>query len=176
MEHLDGQVIMLIIFVVISAVKWFTEQIKSNSEDPHEFSDSLEDIYDEFREEIRQRQTTVQPHSSPPPIPQTASRRQDYRPAPTPPPIPQSPPRQQEYRPDPTPPPVFTVKKPKLTAAEKKALARLQEESLASSTKKRLRRNRSHASLRQLLASPASARQAIILHEVLGKPKSHQPL
>ena len=178
MEKLDGQVILLIIFVVISGIKWFVEQLKRKNEDPHETSESLEDIYDEFREEIRQRQTTVQ--GAPPQArhaediftPHHEEFAQNHS---TPPPLPAATPYQQEYHADPTPAPIFTVKKPTLTAAEKQALARIHEQSLATSGKKRLRQKRSHASLRQLLASPASARQAIILHEVLGKPKSLQP-
>ncbi len=167
MDKIDGQVIMLIIFVVISAIKWFVEQVQKRGEEPHEISESLEDIYDEFREEILQRQTTVK----------RPTREEAFQPnrQTTPPPLPASESVQHEYNPDSALPPAFKVKKPKLTEAEKEALARIQEDSLASPSKKRLRRKRSHASLRQLLASPESARQAIIIHEVLGKPKSLSP-
>jgi len=181
MENLNGQVIMLIIFVVISGVKWFLEQLKKRNEDPYETSESLEDIYDEFREEIRQRQTLVQPapqenthqrHAEDIFTPHHEEFAQPH--SSTPPPLPPETDYLREYQADPPPPPVFTIKKPTLTAEEKAALARIHEQSLASPSQQRLRQRRSHASLRQLLASPKSARQAIILHEVLGKPKSLQ--
>jgi hypothetical protein len=167
MDKIDGQIIMLILFVVVSGIKWFVEQIKQRNIHPHETSESLEDIYEEFREEIRERQTEVrhpqdthpshheefaQPHSTPPPLPPTRA----YQPA---------------YQPPPTPstPPTFQVHQPKLTAQEKAALANLQMRSNVKT--KRHFPNNKHNSLRKLLASPQSARQAIILHEVLGTPK-----
>ena len=157
MEDFDGRIIMLILFVVISAIKWFMEKIKTQGQEPHETSESLEEIYDDFREEIRQRQTEVQhpqdiftPHhhefgqQSPPPLPPAV-----------------------EYQPEPIPEP-RKVRKPKLSVQEKAALARLQQRSSAKKTQ------RAHSSLRELLASPQSAQQAIVLHEILGQPKSMQ--
>ena len=58
-EGIDGRIIMLILFVVISGVKWFIENVKKRGQQPHETSESLEEIYDDFREEIRNRQTKV---------------------------------------------------------------------------------------------------------------------
>ena len=52
MEGIDGQVIFLILFVVIGAIKWILEKIKG-PEEPHDISDTLEDLYEDFREEIR---------------------------------------------------------------------------------------------------------------------------
>ena len=49
MENIDGQVIMLILFVVISGIKWFMEQAKKRNQ-PDETSESLEEIYDDFRD------------------------------------------------------------------------------------------------------------------------------
>jgi len=157
MEDIDGRVIMLILFVVISAIKWFIEKVK-NPDQPHETSESLEEIYDEFREEIRMRQTEVQhpqdiftPHhhefgqQSPPPLPPAV-----------------------EYQPEPIPE-LRKVRKPKLSAQEKAALASLQQRTART---KRRRDDRANSSLRELLATPHSARQAIVLHEILGKPKS----
>ena len=165
MEDFDGRIIMLILFVVISAIKWFMEKVK-NQDNPHETSESLEEIYDEFREEIRQRQTEVQhpqdiftPHhhefgqqSSPPPLPPAS----EYQP---------------EYQSEPIPE-LKKVKQPKLSLQEEAALARLKQRA----AKKRRNAHRAQTSLRGLLASPQSARQAIVLHEILGQPKSTEGL
>ncbi len=183
MEDIDGRIIMLILFVVISGVKWFIENVKNRGQQPHETSESLEEIYDDFREEIRQRQTEVRhpqeqpvqkrqaeerhaqdiftPHhhefgqQSPPPLPAGSTGRPEV-----------------EYRPAPQPQP-RKIRKPQLTAQEKAALANLQKR---SSPTQRSTRGQSHTTptLRQLLGSPQSARQAIVLHEILGKPRSMQ--
>lgn len=158
--EIDGQVIFLILFVVISGIKWFIEQVKGKNQQPHETSESLEDIYDEFREEIRQRQT--RPYNPEPDQP--------YYEQTTPPPLPTEVEYRQEYIPEPAPP-TFEVRKPQLTAQEQAALANLQKRSMSG---RKSKRNRSQSSIRDLLASPQSAQQAIILHEILGKPKSLQ--
>jgi len=165
----ESKIIFLILFVVISGVKWLFEKIKSKSENQEVFGDSLEDLYEEFREEIRERQTQVQQpkreYTSPPPIPQTTT--------PQPPTFrhasfDQPTPSNQEINP-------FLnrkVNKPKLTKEEKRALEQFRKQNKKPS---RRRANDKHASLRELLRSPQSARQAIILHEVLGPPKSIKP-
>jgi hypothetical protein len=158
MENLDGQVIMLILFVVISGIKWFIEQAKKRKE-PHEPTESLEEIYDDFRDEIRRRQTDVQ-------LPEHLFSSEPAH-TPAPPPLPTA----TEYRPDPLPP-QRKITKPKLTAQEKEALVRLQKQSTAQPT--RVVQRRRHASLRQLLGSPQTARQAVVLHEILDKPRSMQ--
>ena len=62
--------IILILFVVVSAVKWFIEKVKnSQGSQPHDVSESLEEIYEDFRDEIRQRQTEDLPNLTPPPLP-----------------------------------------------------------------------------------------------------------
>ena len=155
MEHLDGRVIILILFVVISAVKWLIEKFKNQGEQPDEGSESLEDIYDNFREEIRQRQTTPQQQQathSPPPIPQS------------------QPVVQHVQKPQPTQ--VSLPKKPKkrtLSSEDQEAVARFQQHST-----RRRRQNRPQTSVHALLSNPHSTRQAIILTEILGKPKSMQ--
>lgn len=159
MEEIDGRIIILILFVVISAIKWFIEKFKGQDGSPHEVSESLEDIYENFREEIRDRQTTVQqeqPANSPPPLPQTPA------------PVAQ---KVQTLSPQAT---QFSLlqrpKKPTLTAEEKAAAARFQQ----LTKRKRRRRSSRQTSVRSLLSSPQSAQQAIILMEILGKPKSLQ--
>ena len=158
MENIDGQVIMLILFVVISGIKWFIDQAKKRNK-PHETSESLEEIYDDFRDEIRRRQTEVQ-------LPEQLFVSEPAH-TPVPPPLPTA----TEYRPDPLPTQRI-VNKPKLSAQEKEALVRLQLQSAAQPT--RVVQRQRHASLRQMLGSPQTARQAILLHEILGKPRSMQ--
>ncbi|MEJ6572403.1 MAG: hypothetical protein QNL01_02615 [Akkermansiaceae bacterium] len=156
MEELDGRLIILILFVVISAIKWVIEKMKGKGDQPHEVSESLEDIYEDFREEIRQRQTTVQqeqPVQSPPPIAQS------------PPPIVQHAQHTQPQAKQFSPP-----KKRTLTSEEQAAAARFQQ----LSSGKRKRRNSPKTSIRGLLSSPKAAQQAIVLSEILGKPKSMQ--
>ena len=161
MENLDGQVIMLILFVLISGIKWFIEQAKKRNQ-PHETSESLEEIYDDFREEIRRRQTSIQ-------HPEELFASEPTH-TPTPPPLPTAP-AVTEHRPTPRPH-KFTANKPQLTHQEKAALASIQQQSIAQPTR-HVQRQR-HAPLRQMLGSPQTARQAIVLHEILGKPRSMQ--
>ena len=78
MPDIDGRVILLILFVVISAVKWLIEKIQANDQaaEQEEPTDNLETLYDEYRDEIRQRQTKLekrQAAQTPPPIPVQAT-------------------------------------------------------------------------------------------------------
>lgn len=148
----------LLVFVVISAIKWFMEKVKNQGEPPHEISESLEDIYEEFREEIRHRQTTVeQPVSAPPPLPQA-------------PPVQRQAPRQPQQQPQvskPTPTRIATI-----SEEQKAAAARFEQ--LTSHKNTHRRNTGAEGSIRSLLSNPRSTQQAIILLEVLGKPKSMQ--
>ena len=169
-EGFDGRIIMLILFVVISGAKWFIENVKNRGQQPHETSESLEEIYDDFREEIRQRQTEVkhpQERQSEERHPQDIFTPHHHEfGQQSPPPLP----TEIEYKPDPVPQP-RKIRKPQLSLQEKAALANLKKQ---AATAKRTRRNHATPTLRQLLSSPQSARQAIVLREVLGKPRSMQ--
>ena len=84
-ENIDGRVILLILFVVISAVKWLIEKIQANDQaaEQEEPADNLETLYDEYRDEIRQRQTKLekrQATQTPPPIPVQATVQAPARP------------------------------------------------------------------------------------------------
>lgn len=150
--EINGQIVILILFVVISAIKWAIEKFKGEHGTPPETSETLEDIYDNFREDILQRQTTVQqPTYSPPPIPQS------------PPPVQPT----QVALPQPRP---KKVQPTSLSAEEQAAAVRFQQ--LSSGQRKK--RKSPQASIHSLLSTPQSARQAIILQEILGKPKSMQ--
>ena len=170
MEDIDGRIIMLILFVVISGVKWFIENVKNRGQQPHETSESLEEIYDDFREEIRKRQTEVKhPQER---EPQERHPQDIFTPhhhefgQQSPPPLP----TEIEYKPEPVPQ-SREIRKPQLSLQEKAALANLKKQ---AATAKRARSNQATPTLRQLLSSPKSARQAIVLREVLGKPRSMQ--
>jgi len=153
MEEIDGRVIILILFVVISAFKWLVEKIKGPVAPPseeHEISKSIENLYDDFREEIRHRQTKTQrpEQPTPPPLPPALT------------PQAPAPPIRQSY-----------AKKPEtvtLSAEQKAAAARFQQRS----TSKPKASPQSY--VRTLLSNPQATRQAIILTEILGKPKSLQ--
>jgi deoxyribodipyrimidine photolyase len=159
MGDIPEQVIFLILFVVVGAIKWLIEKIKG-PQAPHEVSDTLEDMYDDFREEIRQRQTqSEQKASVPPPLPRTD---------PVPPPIYVASTPPASAHPD-----HFSFKKNQLSAEEQAAIERFQ-----NLDKQRKDRPRSAAtgSVRDMLASPGSARKAVILKEILGEPRSMQQI
>lgn len=159
MGDIPEQVIFLILFVVVGAIKWLIEKIKG-PQAPHEVSDTLEDMYDDFREEIRQRQTQSEPKASaPPPLPRTDAVAPPIYVASTPP---------ASAHPD-----HFSFKKNQLSAEEQAAMERFQ-----SLDKLRKDRPRSTAtgSVRDMLASPDSARKAVILKEILGEPRSMQQI
>jgi hypothetical protein len=160
MEDIDGRIIILILFVVISAFKWLVEKIKTQGDQPHDASESLEDIYEDFREEIRQRQTTVQQ--------QQPSQTQ------APPPLPQAPsaPRQ-SIRQSAQPSLPSRRKKVTISAEQQAAAARFEQLTAHKNTHRNVHRGANKA-IRTLLSTPHSTRQAIILHEILGKPKSMQ--
>ncbi len=161
MPDIDGRVILLILFVVISAVKWLIEKIqtKDQAAEQEEPPDNLETLYDEYRDEIRQRQTELQ-------------RRQAAQ---TPPPIPVQTPAQAPARAPARPPaskaqpaPSFKPRKTTVSAEQQAAASRFEQLSSGKS------KPSPQSYVRALLSNPQSTRQAIILTEILGKPKSLQ--
>ena len=176
-ENIDGRVILLILFVVISAVKWLIEKIQANDQaaEQEEPADNLETLYDEYRDEIRQRQTKLekrQATQTPPPIPVQAPARPPVA-APAPPVYTQ---RQSTSMGAPVSTPVNTAQpapsfKPRQTtvSAEQKAAASRFEQLSSGKSKQS-----PQSYVRALLSNPQSTRQAIILTEILGKPKSLQ--
>ena len=161
MPDIDGRVILLILFVVISAVKWLIEKIqtKDQAAEQEEPPGNLETLYDEYRDEIRQRQTELQ-------------RRQAAQ---TPPPIPVQTPAQAPARAPARPPaskaqpaPSFKPRKTTVSAEQQAAASRFEQLSSGKS------KPSPQSYVRTLLSNPQSTRQAIILTEILGKPKSLQ--
>ena len=177
MPDIDGRVILLILFVVISAVKWLIEKIQANDQaaEQEEPPDNLETLYDDYRDEIRQRQTKLkkkQATQTPPPIPAQAPARAPARPpvaAPAPPVYAQ---RQSTPISAPVsrhqPAPSFKPRKTVVSEEQKAAASRFEQRSSSQP------KPSAQSYARTLLSSPQSTRQAIILTEILGKPKSLQ--
>ncbi|MBK1832044.1 hypothetical protein JIN77_15010 [Verrucomicrobiaceae bacterium R5-34] len=168
--ELDGQVIVLILFVVISGIQWLIKKIQGKGQED-EVNESLEDIYDDFREEIRRRQTEVAGPPAPPPLPGSQ-----------PPPQPRPVVAVERAAPAAVPqqaiaiaPQTFKIKKPELSEEEKAAAERFQELLKSPGKRRRKRSAAGHITARELLSNPESARQAVILHEVFGPPKSSTP-
>ena len=189
MPDIDGRVILLILFVVISAVKWLIEKIqtKDQAAEQEEPPGNLETLYDEYRDEIRQRQTELQRRQAaqtPPPIPvQTpaqAPARAPARPPASPPMAAPAPPAYAQRQSTPISAPISTPAskaqpapsfKPRMTtvSAEQQAAASRFEQLSSGKSKPS-----PQSYVRTLLSNPQSTRQAIILTEILGKPKSLQ--
>ena len=189
MPDIDGRVILLILFVVISAVKWLIEKIqaKDQAAEQEEPADNLETLYDDYRDEIRQRQTRLekrQAAQTPPPIPaQAAAQAAAQAPARAPARPPASPPmaavapsayaqRQSNHVSTPAskaqPAPSFKPRKTTVSAEQQAAASRFEQLSSGQS------KPSPQSYVRALLSNPQSTRQAIILTEILGKPKSLQ--
>lgn len=189
MPDIDGRVILLILFVVISAVKWLIEKIqtKDQAAEQEEPPGNLETLYDEYRDEIRQRQTELQRRQAaqtPPPIPvQTpaqAPARAPARPPASPPMAAPAPPAYAQRQSTPIsapvstpaskaqPAPSFKPRKTTVSAEQQAAASRFEQLSSGKS------KPSPQSYVRTLLSNPQSTRQAIILTEILGKPKSLQ--
>jgi len=193
MPDIDGRVILLILFVVISAVKWLIEKIqtKDQAAEQEEPPGNLETLYDEYRDEIRQRQTELQRRQAaqtPPPIPvQTpaqAPARAPARPPASPPMAAAAPSAYAQRQSTPIsapisapvstpaskaqPAPSFKPRKTTVSAEQQAAASRFEQLSSGKS------KPSPQSYVRTLLSNPQSTRQAIILTEILGKPKSLQ--
>lgn len=185
MPDIDGRVILLILFVVISAVKWLIEKIqaKDQADEQEEPPDNLETLYDDYRDEILERQTRLkkrQVAQAPPPIPAQAAAqapaRAPARPPASPPMAASSPSAYAQRQSTPIsapasraqPAPSFKPRKTTVSAEQQAAASRFE---LLSSVQSK---PSPQSYVRALLSNPQSTRQAIILTEILGKPKSLQ--
>lgn len=148
----DSNVIVVLVAVIFAAIKAFLE--RGNKADDGEGTIG-EELLEQYEEELRRQQMEMEAReaaerqrpaaSSPPSIPETFSVPMTHREGSKP-------------------------HRPKLTAAEKKALENFQRRSRSSekrpspgSTKSRVYRH---------LSSPTAAREALVLAEVLGPPKA----
>lgn len=132
---------------------------------------TVKDVFEQIKEESRKAQNP----GLPPPVPQRPATpppsrqrtrpgtvRADVRPAPTPPPIPADPFPETAKATTPATPPVFFASPPTPPLLKPAPL-------LASS-----RSTPELSGLRQLLQTPDTLRQAVLLREILGPPKALQ--
>lgn len=158
---LNPEIIFILIALIASAVKTFFDRRNAA-----EMEEDEDDPYELHREEIVRRQRgEAKPEIWSQLESMLVESRQPTRP--TPPPIPQreiTPPPPQSV---PFQPPKVVV--PKLSAAEQSALANFQKNNAAFP--RRTHRRHPKTGLRAALANNESTRQAIILSEILGKPK-----
>ena len=170
MPDIDPNALIILVIMIIGGLKGMIERIKGPQENQfEEYEDQgtpFQDLYEEARREIQQRQgyeeheqesrpVIFEPLSQPPP-------------APVPPPLPTAA-KPVKRQPEPEPYQLKQVKRQKLTAAEQAALERLQAEGMQS--RRRRRRAAGGNTVRSLLSTPGSARSAIVLREILGPPK-----
>lgn len=179
---IDPQAIILLVFMVIAFLKFVGENLKAKNQQEEE-PGNIEELYERTREEILDRQRSASspsgetspagrkapeqlsildfftPVSQPQPEPSLPS---------TPPPLPDetSAPPLPEREPVTSPTP-----KPSLSTAEAAALERIRQ---AENQPTRSRRTIRRRPIRELLTSPAAARDAIILGEILGTPRGQQ--
>ncbi len=183
MDDLPLQPIVIIVFLIIGAIRWFIENaIKGKKQPPppehweeydnEERADtinprhgSLEDLYEEARREILDRQNRNTPE------PATVQEQlQDYHTPSAPPPLP-------ETQHTPSPPTQPSKKEPQLRSVQRARLTKEEEQAIANFQKLGQKPNHKRASsfkIQELLSSPTAARDAIVLSEILGKPKSLQ--
>lgn len=181
MELLEQpQAIILLVFMVIAALKYVLENVKGKNAN-EEQQQSFTELYEETRQQVIERQrggTPPQPGSgeqarkeAPKQLsildffgPPVGSRSEDPGTA-APPPPPSGPP------PVPKTNPAAAPERETLTAAETAALRRIQAREAGSEHSRRPRRGGGRTPIREILSTPSSARDAIVLREILGPPK-----
>jgi hypothetical protein len=149
-------VIYALVAMVIAAIQKFSEMGKNkrgNQDAADAASSEFEDLYEEARREINDQQTEL-----PEPPRLTTPRKTPVV----------LPPSQERHAPPPLPNWQRKVTKPTLSFAEQAALARFQ----AQPTRSKRQSQSVNSRVRELLSSPSSARDAIVLSEILGTPTS----
>jgi len=180
---IDPQAIILLVFMLIAFLKFVGENLKGKNQQEEE-AEAIEELYEPTREEILARQRSTSPtsdesdDSSPGrKAPEQlsildffvpANQEQAESPLPSsPPPLPT-----ETTPPLTNPEPVTSpTPKPSLSTAEAAALERIKQ---GQNQPVRARRTIRRRPIRELLASPAAARDAIILGEILGPPRGQQ--
>lgn len=171
--EIEPQAIIILVVMIIGAIRWFLENVRKKSEPEEDETSPFEDLYEEARREIQQRQAREYPTEEE--MERTlyeGSREAQVVTAPPSPAIP--PPLPPQLQPSITTAPGIDYNSPpsrptaELSAAEQQALDRWNAGGTPSS---RRRRSRGRSKVRDLLATPSSARDAIVLREILGPPK-----
>ena len=178
MELLENpQAIILLVFMVIAGLKYVLENLKGKTGD-EEQPQSFTELYEETREQIIERQ-----HGEAAPQPGAGEEARQEAPqqlsildffgppvtrekAPAPP----SPPPLPAAKKAPASVAAAASKRETLSPAEKAALERIQQQE-AKEQLVGLRQGRRRISVREMLATPSSTRDAIVLSEILGPPK-----
>lgn len=178
MPDIDPQAIIILVVMIIGGLRWLFEQMKKTQEQGDEDDAGpfveLEEMYEEARREIQERQGRMLPDEE-----EVAERLEEYQPGPPPlvvetpgtvppplPPVPRAAPTPSYAVPDFSPKPA----QPVLSVAEEQALQRVQAKGLPRRTTSR-RPTRGRSRVRDLLSTPSAARDAIVLREILGPPK-----
>ena len=172
-EDFNPNVIIVIIAMVVGGIRWLASAASKKYKRKGGGDPSLDEAYERARRKILERQRRQISEA------ETERVRRGQRPgapAATPPPIPSAPPAW-EKPPARKPPPAPARQKPKprkpvLSAEEEAALARFQDQQAHAFDERSARRPaRSRSRVRELLASPAAARDAVVLAEILRRPK-----
>ncbi|MBK1833777.1 hypothetical protein [Roseibacillus ishigakijimensis] len=182
-EDFPFQLVIVLVFLLIGAVRWVLENLfakkrpldeddwedythegsPTHPQPPSEGGGSFRDFFEEARREILERQNRHTPD------PEDLRERLRGEQKPTPPPLPAA---DEKAGPTIAARPEDYIRragrKKELTAEEKRAAAAFQQ------LDKKKADARQGSQVRQLLAKPHSARDAIVLAEILGKPKSLQ--
>lgn len=190
MDQIPEQAIFIIVFLIIGAVRWFLENRAGANRPPAdelwEDPDLIEraspivpnrgpgglgELYEQARKEIQERQSS---RTAPELV--TKELRQNQAAPPLPPSLPgRNAPAAAKAtasrfsKPSVTTPNAYDLKKvrrPVLTAAEQQAIVNFEQMG-----HQRKAPNESNSRVRKLLSNPQAARDAIILSEILNKPK-----
>lgn len=174
---INPEIIFVLLALIASGVKTYFDRKKAASSDLEED----DDVYDEYREEIAQQQRThPQAEIWPKPEPKRGGQQGSQKPPPlnrqsAPPsvPVPDSIGDLAQNLGVNLQPGLKKVVPPKLSASEQKALANFQKNSAIKNSAiigAKVTRRRPSA-LRKVLSDPHAIKQAIVLNEILGKPK-----
>jgi len=161
LDLLDPQAIFVLLAVIFAAIKAFFEHRKKGESEEIVGEETEFDPYQAYEEELaRQRrdlQIEVPSPTTPPPLPS----------------VPIHPKLSQgEEKVEIPPPPLPSVPiRPRLSRAEEEALYNL---NLLKTRRSRKAGNSTRSRLYRHLSSPTAAREALLLAEVLGPPKSLQ--
>ncbi|MFC4994344.1 hypothetical protein [Rubritalea tangerina] len=146
-----AQAILFAIVIIFSFLKWLFEKIfgkKEADEDPSH----LEDLYEQYREEIRQRQTAT---------PQTTTQTEQA-------------PQLSPAQPSPPPIPAATSSSPRYSLEDIERARKKRLESSTSPTPQTTTKRKKRHYLHKHLKQKNSLRQALIVKQILDKPKAYE--
>ncbi len=162
---INPNVIIVFVAMIIAGLKALIEKRNQQNQPPQpEDEEGYEELYDAYEAElVAQRQRLQIPAAAPPPLPTPAPAQV---PATAPPPLPTPTPAQVPAR----APRPRDVELPALSAAEEAALDRFNSRS--NRPRRKINSLSTKARLKDHLSSPTSAREALLLAEILGQPKA----